>query len=298
LKAGDVVRILPTGQARPADSSAIKVVYQDEHVVIFDKPAGVTSVRHFEERTMHVKRRQLQPTLEELAPEAIARHLYEERHAKDDSDLRRRKARSSREIEELIKSTARRHHVIAVHRLDRDTSGLIMFARTKPAAVKLGAMFRKHEIDRRYTAVVQGDCKAQTLVSYMVRDRGDGRRGSIAIVDGLVPEDAVRAITHVRQRELIQLADRTYSIVECKLETGKTHQIRIHLAEAGHPICGEPIYNRTSSGKVIEDTSKAPRQALHAGAIKFIHPLTGELVSLIAKIPPDLTTWLQSLQTG
>jgi 23S rRNA pseudouridine1911/1915/1917 synthase len=294
LVVGDVVRVLPSGMAKPVDSTKLRVVYLDDDLVILDKPAGVTSVRHFEEREMHVKRRQRQPTLQELVPMAIARKLYEARH---EDVSRRRKPRTDREIEELIESSARRYRVIAVHRLDRDTSGLVVFARTKTAALALGKMFRLHEVDRRYTAVVLGECKSQTLVSYMVRDRGDGKRGSVAIVDGKIPEDARRAVTHVRPLRIMHVGAQAYSIMECKLETGRTHQIRIHLSEAGHMICGEPIYNRTRTGKPILDSSGAPRQALHAGAIRFVHPINGEKIALKSPLPHEFQQWLERIES-
>ncbi len=89
LRAGDVVRVLPFALARPVDATRVNVAYLDDDIVVLEKPAGVTSVRHFEERKMHVKRRQLQPTLEELAPAAIARKLYDMRHAHPDVDAKR-----------------------------------------------------------------------------------------------------------------------------------------------------------------------------------------------------------------
>lgn len=296
LAVGDVVHVFSRPQPKPLDSTQLKVAYLDEHLVVFDKPAGVTSVRHFEERQMHVKRRQRQPTLEELAPIAIARKLYEDRHKYEGDNSRRRKARTPKEIEELIESSARRHRVIAVHRLDRDTSGLIVFARTKTAALALSKLFRLHQVDRRYSAVVLGECKAQTLVSYMVRDRGDGKRGSVAIEGGKIPSEARRAITHVRPLRFLHVKNQAYSIVECKLETGRTHQIRIHLSESGNMICGEPIYNRTRSGKPIADPSGAPRQALHAGSIKFVHPISGEKIALKSPLPPELQRWLEQIE--
>ncbi len=291
LKIDDVIRVTEHSQPKPVSAKRVKVAYLDEHLVVFEKPVGVTSVRHFEERKMHVKRRQLQPTLQELAPEAIARQMYDLRHAGEGNALRRRRDRSSAEIEALIANAARHHAVLAVHRLDRDTSGLIMFARTQAAAMALSKMFKKHEIDRRYTAVVQGDCKPQTLVSYMLRDRGDGRRGSAIIENGMIPSDARRAVTHVRPVQ--SLADARYTVVECKLETGRTHQIRIHLSEAGHPICGEKIYVRSLLGEQIRDESKAPRQALHAGRLKFVHPMTGQKISLKMDLPFDLQNWIE-----
>ena len=303
MKAGEVVRVSPTPFAKPVQAKAVKIAFMDEHLVVFEKPTGVTSVRHFEERKMHVRRKQLQPTLQELAPKVIARKIYEVRHDYDAEETeddnvavsRRRRQRTKPEIEALIDNAARQHAVLAVHRLDRDTSGLIMYARTAASAAALGKMFKAHTIDRRYIAVCVGDVPDQTLVSYMVRDRGDGRRGSIEIREGKVPGDARRAVTHIRK--LKSIADGKYTLVECKLETGRTHQIRIHLAEAGHIICGERIYNKTKLGEMLEDRSHAPRQALHAGRLKFQHPMTKASLSLQMPLPHDLQQWLTRLES-
>ena len=295
LTAGEVVHLLAAPAAKPPAASQIGVAYMDDSIVVLEKPAGVTSVRHRAERGMHHKRRQLQPTLEDLAPEAIAREFYRRRHAGDQGS-RRRKPRSAAEIEEIIRRAAYQYRVIPVHRLDRDTSGLILFARTQPAAIALGKMFRKHVVDRRYLAVVLGDCPAQTFGSYLLRDRGDGIRGSAPVGAGIENDESRRAVTHVRPVQ--RLAGGKYTVLECKLETGRTHQIRIHLAEAGHMICGERMYNRSLSGKVTPDPSNAPRQALHAGVLRFEHPLTGEPVKLQMPLPPDLANWLRKLSSA
>jgi 23S rRNA pseudouridine1911/1915/1917 synthase len=157
-----------------------------------------------------------------------------------------------------------------VHRLDRDTSGLMIFARTVQAEKHLGQQFRVHSIKRRYLAVVRGRVDAQTIESHLVRDRGDGRRGSTNL-----PNVGKRAVTHVRPIE--RLGD--YTLIECKLETGRTHQIRIHLAEAGHPLCGDKVYGQPLFRAGQPDTSGASRLALAAVELGFVHPVTGETMS-------------------
>jgi 23S rRNA pseudouridine1911/1915/1917 synthase len=166
--------------------------------------------------------------------------------------------------------------VHAVHRIDRDTSGLVVFARTRAAADKLTEQFRKHTVDRRYVALTRGTPKSGKMSSIFVTDRGDGRRGSSR---DLVPEDGKRAVTHVKVLE--SLGD--FAAVECRLETGRTHQVRIHLGEAGTPLCGEKLYDR----RPLPDGSGAGRPMLHAARLGFNHPQTGEAMTWEAKPPQD-----------
>ena len=150
----------------------------------------------------------------------------------------------------------------AVHRLDKETSGLVVLARTPEAESHLGKQFRAHTIGRRYLALVRGVAKDARIESRLMADRGDGRRGSGA--------DGQLAITHVRLIETLS----EFSLVECELETGRTHQVRIHLGEAGTPLCGERVYDRPLHGKPLPDTSGAERPMLHAAYLAFDHPVT------------------------
>jgi 23S rRNA pseudouridine1911/1915/1917 synthase len=177
--------------------------------------------------------------------------------------------------------------VFAVHRLDRDTSGLMVFARTPEARDHLIHQFRKHSTHRRYLAIVPGRVEARTITSRLVRDRGDGRRGSTDL-----PGVGKHAVTHIKPLEYLE----GYTFVECQLETGRTHQIRIHLAEAGHPLCGERVYNQPFRGKPKADHSGAPRIALHAAEIGFVHPITGETIEYTSPLPEDLQKFLDRLQ--
>jgi 23S rRNA pseudouridine1911/1915/1917 synthase len=177
--------------------------------------------------------------------------------------------------------------VRAVHRLDRETSGLMVFARTVRAERALGEQFRHHTTFRRYMAIAQGSVEAQTIASRLVRDRGDGRRGSTHL-----PNVGKPATTHVRP--LDQLAG--YTMIECQLETGRTHQIRIHLSEQGNPVCGDKLYHQPLFQKPIPDTSDAPRLALHAAEIGFTHPLTGEQMHFQSPLPADLKDFWKRLK--
>jgi 23S rRNA pseudouridine1911/1915/1917 synthase len=147
--------------------------------------------------------------------------------------------------------------------------------------------FRKHTVVRRYLAVVPGYLKPRTLCSTLVRDRGDGRRGSSAL-----PGSGKEAVTHVAVEETLA----RFTVLSCRLETGRTHQIRIHLSEAGHPVCGDKVYVRKPTGEMFPDTSGAPRLALHATELGFEHPRTGERLHWTMPLPPDLAKFVERLR--
>jgi 23S rRNA pseudouridine1911/1915/1917 synthase len=169
----------------------------------------------------------------------------------------------------------------AVQRLDKDTSGLVVFARTIPAQRDLQRQFTEHTALRRYLAVVHGVPRDGIYDSILVPDRGDGLRGSSRGGREVRPE-ARQAITHVAVVERLRGA----TLVSCRLETGRTHQIRIHLAEAGHPLLGETVYVRDFSGPWLP----APRLMLHATELGFVHPRTGQEVRWTEPPPEDFAT--------
>lgn len=271
LRGTEVVKLLAHPTAPPPSEDDIRIRYLDEDVVVVEKPARMTSVRHAEERGWSPRRKQLQPTLEDLLPQAIAKKT-------------RRGQRGRRGG-----PRGKLPPVRPVHRLDRDTSGLMIFARTRPAETHLAQQFRRHTTQRKYLAVVPGEVAAQTIRSNLVRDRGDGRRGSTEN-----PELGKTAITHIRPIE--QLAG--YTLLECRLETGRTHQIRIHLAGLGHPLCGETIYHKPLGSAAIADPSGAPRLALHAAELTCDHPITGERLHFQSPLPPDMQEFLERLRRG
>jgi 23S rRNA pseudouridine1911/1915/1917 synthase len=297
VKGGDVLKVWRHSLAPPASAADIRIAYVDEHLVVVQKPAGVTTLRHREESDQPERRKQRQPTLDELVPLALARHLGI--RLPDTNPKRKRGERRSRPERHGGRSLQRdrRLEVRAVHRLDRDTSGLMVFARTAEAEQKLIRMFAKHDVQRAYVAVVHGNMDANTIDTWLVRDRGDGLRGSTP--EGAA-EGARRAITHVRPMEYVASphAPAGYTIAECRLQTGRTHQIRIHLSEIGHPLCGEKVYTHALGAKPIDDASCAPRQALHAAELAFVHPLTQQPLRFRMALPADLKEWLQALRRG
>lgn len=264
LKENEVVVLLeqPRPLPRVAHPERLVVRHLDDHVVVVEKPAGVNTVRHPAELEWSEQRRQLDPTLEDLAQWAIAHTL----------------GRPAKELPRLR----------IVHRLDKETSGLVVFARSAPAERELGQQFRKHTVVRRYLAVVPGFLTPQTIRSNLVPDRGDGRRGSTQL-----PDVGKEAVTHVAVEERLP----GYTVLSCRLETGRTHQIRIHLSEAGHPVCGDKVYTRKPGGEVFEDGSDAPRLALHATELGFEHPATGEHLHWTMPLPGDLQKFVERLRS-
>lgn len=301
----DVLKFWREPLPKPVTAEQLRLAYIDEHLVVVEKPAGITSVWHQAERRMPARRRELQPTLEELLPGAIAKAIGPPRSA------RPRGPSKGPSKGRRPNGPAERWPIFAVHRLDRDTSGLMLFARTRIAEQKLVSMFRGHRIQRQYWAVATGHVQSQTVRSYLVRDRGDGLRGSAPAAEEPTGRSSAKAfdqptaltrtgaegqlaITHIELRETFG----NYSIIRCRLETGRTHQIRIHLSELGHPLCGEKTYTRLPDGQMLVDRSDAPRQALHAERLAFTHPLTGEQLDFQMPLPVDLKRWLKRLQSS
>lgn len=262
LREGQTVELLARSAPKPRQPEAIVIRYLDEHLVVVEKPSGLATVRHPAERAWSERRKAHHPTLEDLVPRLIA-----EREGR------------------LRKGPLPRLRV--VQRLDKETSGLVVFARTVAAERGLGKQFHAHSVIRRYLAIVPGKVASQRIATRLVRDRGDRRRGSTP-----QPDTGKEAITHVEVAE--RLAG--YTLLACRLETGRTHQIRIHLAELGHPLCGEKVYNREPGGEPKPDTSGAPRLALHATELGFVHPVTGDGMHWTMPLPADLATFLEQLR--
>jgi 23S rRNA pseudouridine1911/1915/1917 synthase len=195
-------------------------------------------------------------------------------------------------LDELVKKKLGIRSLGIVHRIDKETSGLVVFTRTWLAKQSLSSQFRAHTVHRRYLAIVHGDVRAAKITSHFVADRGDGLRGSLERIRNARGRDKDRdgqiAITHVEPVE--RLRDAT--LVACRLETGRTHQIRIHLAESGHPILGERVYMRDYR----EPPIPAPRVMLHAAELGFVHPKTDRPVKWEDPPPADFRETLARLR--
>jgi 23S rRNA pseudouridine1911/1915/1917 synthase len=262
LKEGESVELLAKPAPKPRQAEAVVIRHLDEHIVVVEKPSGLPTVRHPLERDWTERRKALHPTLEDLIPPLIARQ-----------EGRRLKGPPPR--------------LRVVHRLDKETSGLVVFARTVPAERGLGKQFHAHTVVRRYLAVVPGFVPPQRIDRPLLRDRGDGRRG---VTNN--PDEGKEAVTHVDLVERLP----GYTLLSCRLETGRTHQIRIHLASLGHPVCGDKVYVHLPNGEVRPDQSGAPRLALHAVELGFRHTVTRGEMHWTMPLPPDLEAFLARLR--
>jgi 23S rRNA pseudouridine1911/1915/1917 synthase len=213
--------------ARDRDADALpdyRVVFEDEHLIVVDKPAGLLTA----------------PT-----PESDRGNL---------ADLLARR----REPPEIL---------FVVHRIDLPTSGLLVFARTAAANRALSERFRVHDIDRAYLAVLAGTV--------------EGDRFTVR-----APVGGKDAVSHL---EVVRRFGERATQVRVALETGRTHQIRIHAAHLGHPVLGDPTYGQRGD-------CDPPRLALHATRLGFAHPVTGEALAFDSPWPEDLTPWLRALE--
>jgi 23S rRNA pseudouridine1911/1915/1917 synthase len=174
-----------------------------------------------------------------------------------------------------------------VHRLDKGTTGVMVVARTATAREALKAQFQAHTIERAYLAIVVGDAEDRTFSTLHGRDPRDRQRFTSRVRDGK------RAVTRVRVVERLQGA----TLVECTLETGRTHQIRMHLSESGTPVLGDPLYGRPPRSIAMRALGEAlGHQALHAMVLGFDHPRTGERVRFTSGPPAAFLATAQELR--
>jgi 23S rRNA pseudouridine1911/1915/1917 synthase len=176
-----------------------------------------------------------------------------------------------------------------VHRIDKDTSGLLVVAKTDVAHEGLARQFAAHAIDRRYLAIVAGVPKAKEGKVDAPLARSAANRKKIAIVEG---GRGKRAVTHWMRVAVLKDA----ALVECRLETGRTHQVRVHMASIGHPLLGDPVYG--GAGKTHRKTLNElhfHRQALHAAELGFTHPVTKHKLSFASAMPSDMQELFNAL---
>ncbi len=244
------------------------IVHADREVVVVDKPAGIVTVPFGDERGGSL-----------VQQVAVL--------------LRRLEGRTSPPLR-------------VVQRLDKDTTGVLVFARTRHAERFLQDQLRRHVVDRRYLALALGDVPSGRHDTLLVPDRGDRLRGSLRSTRKPPPE-ARRAVTHAEALERFVLPAShvagkpplRVTLVACRLETGRQHQIRIHLAEAGHPLVGERVYVRDYRGPFVRGFAPGEgRPLLHAARLGFVHPrsevpmtferpLPSDFAALLARLEPD-----------
>jgi 23S rRNA pseudouridine1911/1915/1917 synthase len=237
----------PDRPARRRVRTALNVLEEDADLIVVEKPAGLLSV----------------PTAEREKDTLLSRvSLY------------------------LQHRYRRRAYVGVVHRLDRDTSGTIVFARNRETLRALQDLFREHAIEREYVAIVEGNpTDSGEFASALA---GDGTVTRRRVARG--GERGRRAVTRYRVEERLEGA----ALVAIELETGRTHQIRIHFAEAGHPVLGDAVYRPRD---FHEPPIPAARQMLHARRLGFAHPRDGRPVRVASDPPEDFTRAVAALRS-
>lgn len=177
-----------------------------------------------------------------------------------------------------------------VHRIDRDTSGLLVVAKTDEAHEGLSKLFAAHDIDRKYFAIVKGiPAPPAGTISTQIGRAPHDRKKMAVLSDG----QGKHAVTHYRLEEQLKSA----SLVSCTLETGRTHQVRVHMAHIGHALIGDPVYaNRQNAVYFGPNRSKFDRQALHAAFLGFIHPVSGKKMQFECNLPADMQELLMELR--
>lgn len=245
--AGEVFTIalpLPRALNNIAQDITLSVVFEDEHLIVIDKPAGLV---------VHPAAGNFDGTL----VNALLYHCAGQLSG--------------------IGGVARPG---IVHRIDKDTSGLMVAAKSDVAHLGLAKQFADHTIDRRYRALVTGRPMPIEGTIDAPLARSPSNRKKIAIVQG-----GKRAVTHYRVIRPLKEA----ALVECRLETGRTHQVRVHMASIGHALLGDPVYARTKQvHRTVLETLRFERQALHAARLGFIHPVTRNALSFDSEMPSDM----------
>jgi 23S rRNA pseudouridine1911/1915/1917 synthase len=237
-------------EARPAHNEAqdiaLEIVFEDAHLLVVDKPAGMV---------VHPAAGNFDGTLVNALLHHCAGRLSG------------------------IGGVARPG---IVHRIDKDTSGLLVVAKTDVAHEGLAAQFARHSIDRRYLAIVSGIPVPPAGTIDAPLARSSANRKKMAVVK---EARGKRAVT--RYRIVEPLADA--ALVECRLETGRTHQVRVHMASIGHPLLGDPVYGRPKPAhRELLKRLNFHRQALHAAALGFVHPVSKQNLSFESALPSDI----------
>ena len=251
-KLGSVVRIAPgpppVSEALP-EAIPLEVLYEDDQLIVLHKPAGLV---------VHPAAGHESGTL----VNALLHYTEVERGA-----------------------DPRRPGV--VHRLDKDTSGVMVVTRTDHAREALSAQFARHDIEREYQAICVGTApSAVTFTTLIGRHPTDRKRFSSKVRVGK------HAVTHVRSERALWGA----TLVRCRLETGRTHQIRVHMADHGHALLGDPVYGKPPKDPVVREAASAlGRQALHARVLGFVHPTRGEALRFEVEPPEDFQRALAAL---
>ncbi|UAK26580.1 RluA family pseudouridine synthase [Sphingomonas nostoxanthinifaciens] len=243
----------PTAAGNAAQDIPLEVAFEDEHLIVIDKPAGLV---------VHPACGNLDGTL----VNALLHHC-----------------RGS------LSGIGGVERPGIVHRIDKDTSGLMIAAKTDRAHVGLAAQFANHSIDRRYRAIVAGRPLPASGRIEGNLGRSPTNRKKMALVG---PNQGKHAVTHFATLQPLAGA----ALVECRLETGRTHQVRVHMGSIGHPLLGDPVYGKPPrEHREVLARLGFERQALHAARLGFVHPITSQALAFESNIPPDMQALFSEL---
>jgi 23S rRNA pseudouridine1911/1915/1917 synthase len=244
----------PRPDKAQAQDIQLNIIFEDDHLIIVDKPAGLV---------VHPAAGHADGTL----VNALLHHC----HGK-------------------LSGIGGVQRPGIVHRIDKDTSGLLVVAKSDAAHEGLAKLFAAHDIERRYFAIVSGVPSPPAGTVHTQIGRSTMNRKKMAVL----PENKGKhAVTHYRTVENLGRA----ALVECTLETGRTHQVRVHLAHLGHPLIGDSVYsNRQNPYRIGPNQSKFDRQALHAASLGFIHPISGATLRFDSSLPEDMQLLLSALR--
>lgn len=252
LEPGDTILVqppVPEIETRVVREPALPldILFEDEHLLVINKPAGLV---------VHPAAGHEDDTLADLLL------------ARDPA------------IAQAV-NPGSQHRPGIVHRLDKDTSGLLIVAKTAAAMTQLAQQFQEHAITKRYLALVEGRLPlAEGAIEAPIgRDQRHRQRMTITAQHG----------RHAQTLFWVECEFKSFSLLRVQIITGRTHQIRVHLAAIGHPVVGDRLYGRPQP-------LEPPRVFLHAAELQFTHPVTGQPLAFQAVLPPDLQTFLDSLQ--
>ena len=242
-------------EARPEDIP-LTVAYEDAHLIVVDKPAGMV----------------VHPAVGNITGTLVNAQLHH-----------------SRGNLSGINGVARPG---IVHRIDKDTSGLLVIAKSDAAHEGLAIQFAAHTVHRRYIAVCAGHPSPSEGTINARVGRSDADRKKMTVL----PNNSSRGKTAITHYTVIERLDDA-AVIECRLETGRTHQVRVHFASISHPLLGDPAYGRTpKSLRTDLERLGFARQALHAAELGFVHPVTGESIRFSSDLPQDMSELIDQLR--
>ncbi len=264
LRGGERVTVLSEAQRAPlkavAEAIPLDIVYEDDDLAVINKPAGMM--------------------------------VHAGAGATDDARNRGTLVNALLHHLASLSGVGGELRPGIVHRLDKETSGLIVVAKQDEAHRKLGAQFAAREVKKKYVALVHGWVKKDsgTMAESISRDRVRRTRMTTRLEGGLA------AVTHYRVVRRLDTKFGKFTLLDVKIDTGRTHQIRVHVAAMGHPVVGDTMYGAPRQARGHSAAIGLPRNFLHAAELEFRHPRSGETIALRSELPEELQEFLRKVE--